>query len=232
MKIKIIMFVSVLFIHSALAQQPLRTIMELEYVNSHYALGTGLLGLGDINNDGKPDFAVSAGNIGKTFIYFGGKGVLDSVPDLIIKGGGAMAMGDLNGDGKMDLIVAKLNATFSMSPETLYVYYGKTPNPIAIDTVPDLIITGGDTIDGGIGSFAIGDLNNDGFDDLVIGCPYFGIAQGKVYFFMGKPKPSGIADYSSVGDTSDLYGYTIKIADINGDGIKDLVIGFSKRKAC
>jgi hypothetical protein len=226
-----LLLISMLFVQTAFYQKPLWTIMELDYINSHYALGTGLLGLGDINNDGKPDFAVSAGNIGKTFIYFGGKGILDTTPDLIIEGGGAMAMGDMNGDGKKDLIVASIHATYSTSPETLYVYYGKTPNPLAIDTVPDLIITSGDAIDGGIGSFAVGDLNNDGFDDLVVGYQNYGIAQGKVNFYMGKPKPNGIADYSSLGDTiSSSFGSTIKIADINGDGIKDLAIGSDRFK--
>jgi len=196
--------------------------MEVEYVNSNYALGTGILGLGDINNDGKPDFAVSAGHIGMTFIYFGGKGILDTIPDIKIKGGGQMAKGDLNGDGKMDLVVA--------GRETLYVYYGKTPNPIAIDTIPDLIITGEGSTDGFPSSFAIGDLNHDGFDDLVVGYSNYGLRLGKVYIFLGKPQPTAMADCSTVGDTINFgYGTCIRIADINGDGIQDLAIGSDRR---
>ena len=62
------LYLSVVVFQLVPAQRPLPTVMEVEYVNSNYALGTGMLGLGDINNDGKPDFAVSAGNIGKTFM--------------------------------------------------------------------------------------------------------------------------------------------------------------------
>jgi FlgD Ig-like domain/FG-GAP-like repeat len=217
MKTRLLIFASVFLVCTAAAQQPLKTIMEVEYVNSNYALGTGMLGLGDINNDGKPDFAVSAGNIGMTFIYFGGKGVLDTIPDIKIKGGGQMAKGDLNGDGKMDLVVA--------GRETLYVYYGKTPTPIAIDTIPDLIITGEGSTDGFANSFAIGDLNHDGFDDLVVSYSSYGPPlQGKCYIFLGRTQPTSIADYSVVGDSVGYYGFNVAIADINGDGISDLAV--------
>jgi hypothetical protein len=200
---------------------PLRTIMEVEYVGSNYKLGSGMIGLGDVNNDGKPDFAVGAGNIGKTLIYFGGKGVLDTVPDLVVKGGGPMAKGDLNGDGKMDLIIAWR--------ETLYVYFGKTPSPFAIDTAPNLIIPrettgGGETWFGE--SFAVGDLNNDGFDDLVVGAPRYDRSRGKVYVYFGKPIFNAVPDFSEIADSlCSFYGRPIKIGDINGDGYADLCIG-------
>ncbi len=216
------------------AQPPLKTLMEVEYVNSGYGLGTGMLGLGDINGDGKPDFAVSAGNIGKTFIYFGGKGVLDSAVDVVIKGGGQMAKGDLNGDGKMDLVVALQKGS---SSETLYVYFGKTPTPYAIDTVPNIIIprdsTGGyDTRFGE--TFAIGDINGDGFDDLVVGARGYGSLQGRVYIYYGGSNFSGIANEIVMGESQfykyhDSFGYKINIADINGDGIKDLAISSDRR---
>lgn len=195
---------------------PLTTILEVEPVGSGIGLGAGVLGLGDINNDGKPDFAVSAGNIKKTFIYFGGQAVLDSAPDVIIKGGGPMARGDLNGDGRMDLVVA--------TRETLLVYYGKTPSPIALDTVPDLIITGEGVTDGFANSFAVGDLDHDGFDDLAVAHSTFRGA-GKVYVYLGRTNPSSMYDYSAVGDTlTSGYGWNIRVADVNGDGIADLAI--------
>ena len=213
----------------SLAQPPLKTLMEVEYINSNFGLGTGMIGLGDINNDGKADFAVSAASVGKTFIYFGGKGVLDSTVDVKIRGGGGMALGDLNGDGRMDLVVAGPN-----QEETLYVYFGKTPTPLAIDTVPDVIIPressgGGET---GFGkSFAIGDLNHDGFDDLVVGAYYFGPDQGRVYLYYGRINFKNTPDAIAEGDAVRyLYGRYIKIADINGDGIKDLAIGSDRRK--
>jgi hypothetical protein len=205
------------------AQEPLhaiRTIMEVSYINSNQGLGWQMLALGDINGDGKPDFAVSAFNTERTFIYFGGKGVLDDVPDVVIVGGGKMAMGDLNGDGKKDLLVA--------TPESLLVYFGKATSPsspLAIDTIPGLVITGEGILDFNDNSFAIGDLNHDGYDDLVITDRSYGPRQGRVYVYLGRPHPISTPDFSALGDSArSEYGYRASIADINGDGISDLVI--------
>lgn len=220
----------------AIAQQPptlpLQTLMEVEYINSHYGLGSGMLGLGDINSDGNDDFAVSAGNIGKTFIYYGGKSVLDDSVDLVIKGGGIMEKGDLNGDGEMDLVALVPADSSSGYLNQLAIYFGKKDSIIKIDTIPDIIILdpagGGETRFGK--TFAIGDLNNDSFDDLVIGARDYGPSQGKVYVYFGKANFDGIADDTAEGDTvRSYYGYAIKIADINGDGIEDLAIGSDRR---
>jgi hypothetical protein len=208
--------------------QGLSTIMEVSYNYSDYALGTGMIGLGDINSDGKPDFAVSAWNIGKTFVYFGGNGVLDNVPDVTIVGGGMMARGDFNGDGKMDLFVAgRDSATFQGQ---LYVYFGKIASPLALDTIPDVVLKA-DTISGDFPySFAVGDFNGDGCDDLV--ASNLGESPGgKVYLFMGKPIPTATADFKAVGDTlNSFYGLRVRAADINGDGICDLAISSDDRR--
>jgi uncharacterized protein (TIGR03437 family) len=84
---------------------------------------------------------------------------------------------------------------------------------------------------------ATGDLNGDGVADLIIGAPTAngggGINTGKVYVFFGKAELSGSPDLSreradveiSGTDSYDLFGTSLVVADINGDGKNDLVSG-------
>lgn len=205
---------------------PLQTLMEVEYVSSNYELGTGMLGLGDINSDGKPDFAVSAYNIRKTFIYYGGNGVLDSTVDLVIRGGGIMAKGDLNGDGSMDLVVLAPGDSSTGYLNQLAIYFGREDSTIKIDTIPSLLITAEGAASRFGETFDIGDLNGDGFDDLVVGAPGYGLSQGKVYLYFGKPNFSNVSDFSVVADSSCAdFGSSLEMEDINGDGYADLAIG-------
>ncbi len=222
-----------------IAQQPLRalrTIMEVEYVSEFYQLGTGIIGLDDINSDGKLDFAVSAGSIGKTFIYYGGNGVLDDTVDLAITGGGQIKKGDLNGDGVMDLVIFKKGDLSSDWFNRLAVYLGRKDSIIKIDTVPSLFI-----VEEELGSdfgwtFDIGDINNDGYDDLVVGARFYGSAQGKIYFYLGKSNIEALPDTTIEGEITIIdslityYGYSINIKDINGDKINDLAIGADRRR--
>ena len=227
-----IIFLTVFLTATTDAQYFLTTILEVNGTpGSGMLLGTGILGLGDINNDGKPDFAVSAHGVGKTFIYFGGQGVLDDIPDVTLRGGDNMVMGDLNGDGLKDLIIHQGVYSNEMV-DSIFVYYGKVPSPLAIDTIPGLIFAGEHINDEFGRSMDMGDLNDDGFDDLVIGAPqYLHTGKGIVYVFLGKTQPTNAPDYREVGeDFSTFFGFGVKIGRINGDEIPDLLISSDTRE--
>lgn len=84
---------------------------------------------------------------------------------------------------------------------------------------------------------ATGDLNGDGVADLAIGAPTAngggGTNTGKVYVFFGKAELGGAVDLAreradveiSGTDSYDLFGTSLVIADVNGDGKNDLVSG-------
>jgi hypothetical protein len=204
--------------------------------------GHSVAGAGDVNGDGYDDVIVGAHlndaggeDAGRAYVYFGGVS-LNSTPDLIMTGaalydrfGQAVGTaGDLNGDGYSDLVVgAYMNDAGGADAGRAYVYYGgASPNNVA-----DLIITGapGDELGASVGT--AGDVNRDGYDDLVIGAPLFdgwaGANSGAAYVYCGSASPNAVADvvlHGRVG--ADDFGNSVGTAgDVNGDGYDDLVVG-------
>lgn len=136
-------------------------------------------------------------------------------------GGGAAGVGDLNGDGYDDLAVgAYQGAGFAGSA---YIYYGSASGPsLAVSLAapdPNGFYFGR--------ACAGGDLNGDGYSDLVIAAPTAGSGyEGFVYVFYGSS--TGISttpDLSISGTASQQLGWSLATGDINGDGYDDIAVG-------
>ncbi len=69
-------------------------------------------------------------------------------------------------------------------------------------------------------SVAMGDLNNDGFDDIVVG------ADGVVQINWGTAggQSGGTLTFASLDDTHNRFGDAVAVADMDGDGLKDLIV--------
>ncbi len=154
--------------------------------------------------------------------------------------------GDINGDGIFDLIVGATGADRNGKSNNgeSYVIFGGSG--VGVDGSFDLTtlngsngfaITGENSRDlSGTSVSAAGDINNDGFDDVIVGTP--GTDNGSSYVVFGGPSGSfgsGLAvdnlngnnGFSITGTRSnDRLGSSVSGGgDINGDGISDLVIG-------
>ena len=160
------------------------------------------------------------------------------------------AAGDINGDGIDDLIIganrASVNGNYSGRS---YVVFGKTTGFSSSLALSSLDGTNGFMLDGeaaGDGSggsvSAIGDLNGDGIDDLIIGAlgaDANGGNSGRSYVVFGKatgfssPLPLASLDGSNGfmldGESAgDISGVAVSaVGDVNGDGVADLIIGAS-----
>lgn len=160
----------------------------------------------------------------------------DGNDDLIISAPGAdPANPDWADDGAT---LTLENAVRSEAGET-YVIFGGEGLPSVIDLTTasaDVTIAGAASSDRSGSALATGDLNGDDTDDLIIAAPYADAsnrsAAGAAYvIFGGTGLPSAIDLSSSTGFTLhggaayDYSGSAVASADLNEDGVDDLVVG-------
>ena len=169
-------------------------------------------------------------------------------------GGSVSSAGDVNGDGFADLIVGAPGAESAGGANDegeSYVVFGKaswagTPSLdlATLDGTNGFRLIGIDADDvSGCSVSSAGDVNGDGFADLIVGAPYAESAggadyEGESYVVFGKASwagtPSldlatldGTNGFRLIGiDAGDGSGSSVSSAgDVNGDGFADLIVG-------
>ncbi len=224
-------------------------------------VGEAVSSAGDVNGDGFDDIIVGAyrsalgGSVsGGAFVIYGGETGGDIVSDALTSeqgffiqgeesgdfaGNSVSSAGDVNGDGFDDVIVGAARA--DNGGRAYVIYGGATGTNIDLSTLTSeqgFIIQGdssGD--DAGTSVSSAGDVNGDGFDDLIVGAPSGddgGVSAGEAYVIFGGATGADIdlgnlADQGFViqGDAeNDGAGISVSSAgDVNGDGFDDLIIG-------
>lgn len=190
--------------------------------------------LGDFNGDGIMDLVVS-GNPLK--IYLGrAPGVFDTTafftkypePNANETAGYIfginMAVGKINGDKYDDLVVTDPYYPNDYDQGKVYIFFGG----VTMDTIPNYTLKGDSTLSGFGWGVAAGDLNNDGFDDIIVKGydqsghgPNGNIRSAYVKIFLGGNNVDTVAwKYIKGGDNQ---GTSIICFDVNGDGVKDLL---------
>ncbi|MEO8350138.1 MAG: Calx-beta domain-containing protein [Chthoniobacteraceae bacterium] len=164
-----------------------------------------------------------------------------------LSGSSVSGAGDVNGDGFGDLIIGAEHAN-SNGPDsgTSYVVFGRangfsaTLDLSTLDGVTGFKIEGGAAVDLSGRVSGAGDVNGDGFDDLIVGARGAdpnGAESGSSSVIFGKANgfsPSvnlsaldGIVGFNLRGESAgDQSGQSVSAAgDVNGDGLDDLIIG-------
>jgi hypothetical protein len=222
-------------------QPPIR--IESDSADAH--LGSLVSGAGDVNGDGFDDVLVGADGFddeGAAFVFHGGPsgiasgGVSGSAGRLSLDepfaglGFGDARAGDINGDGKDDVL---LGARFFGGRGGAFVFHGSATGvgvrtAAAADARIEATLADSEF---GASCGPAGDLNGDGWDDVVVGAPEED-GRGAVYVFHGGP--AGIAAASPAQASTRLvaaspgsrFGWSVHGAgDVNHDGFDDLVVG-------
>jgi hypothetical protein len=186
--------------------------------------------IGDLDGDGF--------QAGKAYIYYGSS-TLDNKADVKLKGetakdnfGWAVSFaGDVNG-GNNDVIIGAPGCNNSQGKANLF--YGDG----SIGPNPDVVFSGGNSGDRfGYSVSEAGNINNDGYDDVIVGAPYNDTADGSkadtgaIYIFYGNitmsDKTASEADNITYGENAnDHFGWAVsKAGNVNGSGNINVIVG-------
>ncbi len=221
---------------------------------------------GDGNNDlliGASGYP-SGSYKGRSYVVFGGPGVggsgdillsslngtngfkLDGENNDDESGSSVSAVGDINGDGIGDLLIGAYSYPAIAAKGRTYVVFGGLGVGGSGDiSLANLNGANGFKLDGenngdwsGYSVSSTGDINGDGYVDLLIGAPHWNVTKGRSYVVFGGPGvgSSGNISLSSLNGTNGFKldgenngeesGCSVRVTqDINGDGYDDLLIG-------
>jgi len=225
--------------------------------------GINVRNAGDVNGDGFDDVIGGAwlddgggSASGQAFVVFGRASGFANIDlttlapsqGFFIQGDAASdyagysvsAAGDFNGDGFDDMVVGAKGGGSEGRAYVVFGHGGAFANVDLTGLAPTagLVIQGDLPGDGAGFSVAdAGDVNGDGYDDVIVGAPFAGgLDRGRAYVIFGKASGFGTIDLGGLtpdqgfilrgDDNGDTAGYNVASAgDVNGDGLADIIVG-------
>jgi len=206
--------------------------------------GVSVAGAGDVNGDGYDDAIVGSPaydngqtNEGRAFAYHGSPSGLSTTVSWTAESNQSFAefgfsvagAGDVNGDGYDDAIVGAYFYDNGQSNEgRTFAYYGSdaglstTANWTAESDQADAYF--------GISAAGAGDVNGDGFHDVIVGAYFYDgqTDEGRTFAYYGSDAGlSTTANWTAESNqASALFGFSVAGAgDVNGDGFHDVIVG-------
>lgn len=208
-------------------------------------LGCSVSSAGDVNGDGYSDVVAGAygydnneANEGAAFVFYGSSTGILSTAATVLEANQAGAQfgfsvagaGDVNGDGFSDVVVGAPKYSHGEVEEgAAFVYYG-SGSGLSQSSVT-ILESGQDNANGGYSVSTGGDVNRDGFSDVLVGAPFYDMGEdneGVIFVFNGSG--SGVVSVAlSFGQSNfagGLLGFSVACAgDVNGDGFSDVIAG-------
>jgi hypothetical protein len=222
------------------------------------SLGRSVATAGDVNGDGYADVIVGADRYddpsedeGEVFVWYGSEdgpnGGLDGTPananwsaqidsEAARFGWSVSSAGDVNGDGYADVIVgAPYYGNGQANEGAARLYLGSATG---LNTPWDNHDEGNqDGAHFGQSVATAGDVNGDGYADVIVGAPYYANGEsqeGRAWVWHGSADGISAAhDWMAEGNADEAwYGYSVATAgDVNGDGYSDVIVGAPGRNS-
>ncbi len=200
---------------------------------------------GDVNGDGYSDVIIGAYQFdngqtdeGRVFVYHGGPSGLSTTPAWTAESNQASARfgysvagaGDVNGDGFSDVIIGSPGYDNPENGEgRAYVYHGSAAG---LGAAPAWTTESNQaTANAGYSVSSAGDVNGDGYSDVIVGMPFFNsvfAVDGRVAVHTGSAAGLGATPWWALSSTnaSEQFGRSVNCAgDVNGDGYSDVIVG-------
>jgi hypothetical protein len=188
---------------------------------------------GDVNNDGLPDVVVVPGTKRPTEVR-----VFNGTPNAAgayeatrinafaafapgFAAGGFVSLGDVNRDGANDIVVgADGGGSVRVFRNTTTTYTAANPATLAAFATFDAFersFRGGARV-------AAGDLNGDGFAEVVAGRGAGGVAEVRVFSGNGGLQTNRHFNSFIALVNSHRGGVNVAVGDFNGDGVRDVIV--------
>jgi hypothetical protein len=231
---------------AGLSKSPVWTASHQLYANFGVSVGTA----GDVNGDGYDDVIIGAraydggqADEGRAYVYHGSPTGLSTSPDWTAEGNQSNALfgqrvgtaGDVNGDGYSDVIVgAFLYDSGQRDEGKAFVWYGSNTglgDPGTPDNADWTAESDQAYAEFGIEVGTVGDVNGDGYDDVIVGAQLYDDDQedeGRAYVYHGSATGlSATAAWTAKGGQADAhFGHSGGTAgDVNRDGYDDVIVG-------
>ncbi|WP_138484875.1 FG-GAP-like repeat-containing protein [Dyadobacter bucti] len=221
------------------------TALTLESNQAEASFGQSVAGAGDVNGDGFSDLVTGAilfdkgqNNEGAAFVFHGSAAGVNTNAAVVLENNQASAAhgwsvasaGDVNGDGYGDLVVGSyLYDNGQVNEGAAFVYHGSQAgaNPVAAVTLE----SNQAEARGGISVACAGDVNGDGYSDILVGVWQFDQGEaneGAVMVHQGSATGIIKTPVSTMegNQAHAAMGWSVKSAgDVNGDGYSDIIAG-------
>lgn len=221
-------------------------VLESNQGISYY--GEAVASAGDVNGDGYSDILVGAYmydnvfaiDLGATFVYSGSGSGVAQTPSMTLMGSqegsqfgyAVSSAGDLNGDGYSDILVGSPNYTNGQNGEGAVSVYLASWEGKGIENQAKTVIEGGQAGAAfGRSVACAGDVNGDGFSDVIVGEPYrdngVNVQEGWAHIYFGSADETLKAkSFITSGQAEAELGISVASAgDVNGDGFSDVIVG-------